>query len=142
MNNRNSRDLRTTSSAKGFVLLEALIAILVFSIGILALTGFHAFSIKQSGDAKQRVNASFIANEIESALFSMASTSVADCAGTYTTESTSKCSIDWSKRLNALPNGKVVVAIANTDQLTVTVTWQQPGEEEHRYVHQAELLRN
>lgn len=46
------------------MLLEALIAILVFSLGILALIGLQAQSIRNSSEAKYRADASFLANQI------------------------------------------------------------------------------
>jgi type IV pilus assembly protein PilV len=48
----------------GAMLLEALIAILIFSLGILAIVGLQAASIKSAGDAKYRSDASLLANQL------------------------------------------------------------------------------
>lgn len=48
----------------GSVLLEALIAILIFSMGILAIVGLQAASIKMSTDAKYRSDASMLSNQL------------------------------------------------------------------------------
>jgi type IV pilus assembly protein PilV len=48
----------------GSVLLEALIAILLFSMGMLALAGVQAAAIKNASEAKYRAEASFLANQI------------------------------------------------------------------------------
>lgn len=48
----------------GVMLLEALVAILIFSIGILAIVGLQANAIKLSNDAKYRSDASFMANQL------------------------------------------------------------------------------
>ena len=48
----------------GATLLEAIIGILIFSLGILALVGMQALAIKQVNDAKYRADASFYANQI------------------------------------------------------------------------------
>ena len=48
----------------GVVLLEALIAILIFSLGILAIIGLQAQSIRNSAEAKFRADASYLANQI------------------------------------------------------------------------------
>ena len=48
----------------GMILIEALLAILIFSLGILALVGLQATSVKQSADAKYRTEAALLANEI------------------------------------------------------------------------------
>lgn len=49
---------------RGFTLLEALIAILIFSFGILALIGLQAAAINDVRDAKYRADAAFLANQI------------------------------------------------------------------------------
>lgn len=46
------------------MLLEALIAILIFSIGILAIVALQAVSIKLAGDAKYRSDAALLAEEM------------------------------------------------------------------------------
>ena len=48
----------------GVMLLEALIGILIFSIGILAIVGLQAASIKNQADGKYRADASYFANQI------------------------------------------------------------------------------
>ena len=48
----------------GMVLIESLLAVLIFSLGILALVGLQATSVKQSADAKYRSEAALLANEI------------------------------------------------------------------------------
>jgi type IV pilus assembly protein PilV len=48
----------------GVVLLEALIGILFFSLGILGLIGLQAMSIRHTADAKIRADATYLANQI------------------------------------------------------------------------------
>jgi type IV pilus assembly protein PilV len=48
----------------GAMLLEALISILIFSIGILAIVGLQTISVKQAGDAKYRSDASQLASSL------------------------------------------------------------------------------
>lgn len=48
----------------GMILLESLVAILIFSIGILALVGLQATAIKQSTDARYRSEAAALANDL------------------------------------------------------------------------------
>lgn len=48
----------------GVMLLEALIAILIFSMGILAIVGMQAAAIRNTSDAKYRADASYLANRI------------------------------------------------------------------------------
>ncbi|MBI5438475.1 MAG: hypothetical protein HY936_05950 [Nitrosomonadales bacterium] len=51
------------SAQQGLVLLEAMIAILIFSMGILAIVGLQAAMIKNTADSKSRVEASYIAKQ-------------------------------------------------------------------------------
>ena len=54
---------------QGSMLLEALIAIVIFSIGILAIVGLQANSIRISSDAKFRADASLLANQYLSSMW-------------------------------------------------------------------------
>lgn len=55
---------RTKTQQTGSVILEALIAILIFSIGILALVGMQATAISNVADAKYRSTSAYLANQI------------------------------------------------------------------------------
>lgn len=57
---------RTTLEIKqaGSMLIEAMVGILIFSMGILAIVGLQAASIKMSSDAKYRADASLLANQL------------------------------------------------------------------------------
>lgn len=54
----------TTKLQTGSVLLEALISILIFSIGILALIGMQATAINGVADSKYRSTASFLTDQM------------------------------------------------------------------------------
>jgi len=51
-------------SERGVMLIEALVAILIFSIGILAVVGMQAVAIKDVTSAKYRSEAAFLAQEL------------------------------------------------------------------------------
>lgn len=48
----------------GFLLLEVLVSILIFAIGVLALVGLQATAIRESSAAKYRADASLLANDL------------------------------------------------------------------------------
>ena len=58
------KELRGLRHQAGSMLLEAFIAILIFSMGILAIVGMQASAVKSSADAKYRSEASLLANEL------------------------------------------------------------------------------
>lgn len=56
--------MKPAQAQQGVMLIEALIGILIFSIGILALIGMQATAIKNTTDARYRSEAAFLANQI------------------------------------------------------------------------------
>jgi type IV pilus assembly protein PilV len=110
------------SAQRGVVLLEAMIAILLFSMGVLAIVGLQATMIKNTADSKYRADAGYIAQQRLGVLWSDPAN-----AATYVETNT-----DIS---NLLPGGLRSVTQPNPGQFTVTITWQQPGagETQHNF---------
>lgn len=110
---------------QGMMLLEALIGILLFSIGILASIAMLSKTIGQVSDAKYRIDASFLANEIISRIW----VDRANLANYAYPGGTAPALATWVADVNsALPgtaaNAPTVVVDAATGQVTVTVRWQ------------------
>ncbi|MEO8333291.1 MAG: type IV pilus modification protein PilV [Gallionella sp.] len=119
---RNGRSVQ-----QGVVLLEALVAILIFSMGVLALVGLQAAMIKNTSDAKYRAEASFIAQQWIGIMWSNPDSAVA-----YLIPDNSDPRYDISARL---PSGTRTVTQPDPalNQYVVTVTWQQPGQPQHNF---------
>jgi type IV pilus assembly protein PilV len=110
---------------EGFLLIEVLVAILIFSIGILAVVGLQAVMIKGATEARFRTIASFIAEERVAQIWADPNNAVA-----YLENAT-----DVSARL---PNGTRTVTQPVIDRFVVTVRWQMPGvSEPHQFVNVA-----
>ena len=118
---------------QGVMLLEALIGVLIFSIGILAMIGMQAIAMRSTIDAKYRSEASFLANEIigdmwvnraNLALYATDAGSPASCP------SSPPCT--WLGRVESiLPQASGANAASieiSGQQATITVRWQRPGE--------------
>lgn len=122
--------MRAQRFQSGVMLIEALLGILIFSIGILALLGMQSVAIRATIDAKYRSEAGFLANEIIGVMWgdasNLANYATASCAATP------RCD-DWLDRVKArLPNAAtnlptIVIGGVNNRQVTVTVFWQPPG---------------
>jgi type IV pilus assembly protein PilV len=127
----------------GLAILEALIAVLLFSLGLLGMAGFQAASIKAQDEAKKRADAAFVANQIVGDMWSIPKEQLSTCAGTFTKGTTGCGNAPWGDRIDqTLPGGQAEVVV-NATQVTVTLTWTTPGvTEEHRYVHLANVSRN
>lgn len=117
------------------MLLEALIGILIFSIGILALIGMQATAMRTTMDAKYRSEASFLANEIIGRMW-VDRSNLADYATPAACPAAPSCA--WIDRVETLlPNAtganapEIVVTTDPallTNEITVTVRWQPPGD--------------
>ncbi len=131
----------------GVVLIEALLGILIFSIGILALIGMQSVAVKNTTDARYRTEAAYLGNGILGQIrLDMANVNqYADSnVATYAPRST------WRSQVEALLPGvniastqrvpSIVLAAGPTyagdtdapSQVTVTLTWMQPGETQER----------
>ena len=159
----NARTFPSNRQA-GYMLLEVLVSLLIFSVGVLGLAALQAASIKNNGAAKYRIDASNLVGELIGIMWSDDRTPApvqggesalqtkfqggqgADGAG-YT---------DWRNRVQALLPGVdtnpplVAVTPVNVSnpydaakgksRVSVTVRWQVPGETEvHSYVAVAEI---
>lgn len=150
---------RTGSSSQqqyGAALLEALIAILIFSMGVIALMGLQAVSIKNSLDAKYRADAAYLANQIIAQMwvdrgnldsYAHYPNPGAVCAPAGAPSALANVT-DWLTQVSAnLPGAgstrqqiTVITPFPNTRQVTVTVCWQAPQEVvSHNFVATAEI---
>lgn len=127
-------------SQTGSMLLEALIAILIFSIGILALVAMQATAIKNSIDAKYRADASYFANQL---IAQMWVDDPATLKTNYDSPSGAKYKAWLDEIKNAqsqLPSVTATVTVDPNNVATVTVFWQQPGTADiHNFVAYAQI---
>lgn len=106
---------------QGAILLEALVAILIFSFGLLALAGLQTAMIKNTDDAKYRAEATFIAQQKLGEIWTDAR-NLGNLAGYVVDEAVTQ-----------LPNGNRTVTVSPERVVTVTVNWQLPGADPHTY---------
>lgn len=139
------------------MLLEALISILIFSMGILAIVGMQASSIKSAGDAKYRMDASLLANQLIGQMWvsdrtpaTLQANFAAGGAG-YTAwlgaAGTPGTVLDSLPGVTANPPTVVIVNVpginpptTTSSQVTITVFWQAPSDTApHNYVAMAQI---
>lgn len=135
---------------RGSILLEALIAFLIFSMGILGVIGLQATTINNTLDARYRADAAFLANQIIAQMWvdPDTTTSPPTVKNTYAcapcTSSNSNTNIQaWVNQIQSgfLPGGSSGTAnqpsiAINGTQVTVTLYWQSPQNQSvvHSYV--------
>ena len=144
----------TCGRQRGAVMLEALIAILIFSFGILGIVALQAQSIRHVNDAQYRGEAIFLANALIAQMWSSDTSTLAadyDSGGSGTGYTTFR---DLVQRVpEGLPGAAIsgnapVVTVtpgpsAGSSNVVVTVFWQLPGETgRHNYQATAVIGRN
>jgi type IV pilus assembly protein PilV len=123
-NKMNRYPTSLASNQKGAVLLESLIAILIFSFGVLALAGLQAAMIKNTDDAKYRAEAAFIAQNKITEIW-IDGTALA-------------AHVVTDDPVALLPGGLMTV-VAPGSEIKITVNWTPPGGIQHTYITNARV---
>jgi type IV pilus assembly protein PilV len=126
----NPLDRRKTA-ARGVMLIEALVALLVFAFGVLGLVGLQASMTKAQSTAKFRADAAFLAQQLVGTMWAdaplnLSNYATANCAG-YP-----RCS-EWSSKVaDVLPAGTAAIQLL-PEGWEVKISWTQPNEGTHTY---------
>jgi type IV pilus assembly protein PilV len=123
---------------RGVLLLEGLVAILIFSIAVLALVGLQARMKSAQSESKYRADASYLANELFGLMWGDLS-HITNYNG-LSCQSHDRCK-DWLDKVTAtLPNGTgAIVVNATTQVVTVTVSWRLGSGDTRRFSTQTRL---
>lgn len=126
--------------ARGFALIEALIALLIFSLAVLGLVGLQAAMTRASTGAKYRAEATYLATDLIGRMWSNRAMlkDFSDC------QASSACKAWLSRVEKTLPAGTATVSVVDridtalddatrvppysVSEVTVRVRWQPPGE--------------
>lgn len=105
----------------GVMMIELLISVLIFSVGLLGLVALQARAHQFSMSAEDTNRASLLANEMTATMWSSKAASVPDA--TYAT---------WQARVasaagDGLPNGVGTVTSTATNAATITISWRPPS---------------
>ena len=122
-----------TPTTQGFMLLEALIALLIFALAVLGLVGLQASMTRASSGAKYRADAAYLASDLVGTMWTdsrnLALYDGGSCAGHPPCQR-------WMDRVRErLPAGVGLAEVSSTakGQVTVRVTWQAPSEEMRQF---------
>lgn len=141
-------DLR--ANHRGFVLLDALISVLIFSFGILGIVALQANATKLGGDAKYRTDAALLADRVMADMWGADPTTLVN----YKTGGSAY--LTWRNNLvdcvkakvttNCMPGitddvNQPTIEIGDNNLVTVTVKWQAPQETSaHQYVSVSQII--
>ncbi|WP_029147765.1 hypothetical protein [Methylophilus sp. 5] len=106
---------------QGSVLIEAMVALVIFSMGVLALVGLQSAMIKNSSDNRYRAEAQLIAQTHIANMMAFGGD-----AANYITQ------VNKEKIKSQLPNGTLTFSALTNTMVTVTVGWQVPGGTRHQ----------
>lgn len=148
------------NAQSGVVLLEALIAVLIFSFGVLGIVGLQATMLTGVADAKYRTEASFFANRLLGEM-ATADRDTAAAMAVFASPGGARYSAWYNDIQNTNVTGGLlglpgVTATANAPtvtintinnplgrpvrhDVTINVFWQAPGQPMHRHVVTASI---
>lgn len=117
---------------RGSVLLESLISVLIFSIGLIGLVGLASQALNQSGQSRARNDASNLASELVADMWISGSAPTA-----FDTTA-------WQARVAVtLPSGTATVTPTGT-QVSIVIAWPDPKNQgvQHTYSTTAQIAKN
>lgn len=122
------RQLNSVKTQSGVLLIEVMIAILIFSFGLLGLAGLQANATQNSTNAEERIRASLLANDMVSMLWVKQSVNNTNTTAAISTAAAADITA-WQTQVAAsgLPNAAGTVAFAG-NLATVTITWKSPSK--------------
>jgi type IV pilus assembly protein PilV len=114
------------------MLLEALVGIVIFAVGILGLVALQAAMTKAQSGAKFRAEAAYLASEVRGTMW-------ADIPNLANYDTSANCATlprcqAWADKVSALLPGGVGTIDVTSGLVTITITWTPPNEETHTYV--------
>lgn len=117
-----AKPARGRTKAHGFMLIEVMISVLIFSLGVLGLVGLQASMMQAQTTAKDRADASYLINELTGLMWSdvknLDKYSSGNCAN-YT-----PCANWQTKVQQALPGVAFTQTVdTTTGDVLVTLTW-------------------
>lgn len=122
-------------STRGVSLVEVLVAILLFSVGLLGLVGLQARATQYAINAEDSNRAALLANELAASMWMARTTNLPEA----TLEA-------WNERVAAVADGGLPSGVGSVTLsggvATVTVAWRPPGApatRQHRYQTQVVL---
>lgn len=120
------------------MLIEALVAILIFSLGILGVVGLQAAAVQESSDARYRSVAAQLAEQLAGEMWT-GNRTIATMQSSYNTCSTSACTgyDAWFQRVAAALPGvnrtgtasEPLVTVDNAGVVAIVVRWRAPTDD-------------
>jgi type IV pilus assembly protein PilV len=109
---------------RGFSLIEVLVAIVIFSIGMLGVVGLQARAVQLSVDSEDRNRAAQLADDIVATMWTQGTTSLPSATVTAWEDKV----VGTGTTAGVLPGAAASVSAPDSDGVvTVTITWRPPS---------------
>lgn len=142
---------RAPHPQRGFMLLEVLVAMLIFAVGVLGIVGLQASMTKAQTGSKFRADAAFLAQRLIGGMWSDRSGLNNYATGGACTSHT-RCNEWLAEVASQLPGGTATILVNSlgTDtagvviaaEVTITIQWTPPNEEQRRYTTVSAVAAN
>lgn len=146
---------RTSASQQGFTIIEALMAMLIFAVGLLGIAGLYGTAVRQVTGSEFRTTAAMLANDLIGRMW-MSDRSYAALQASYDSTVAGAGYTSWQAAVAksglpgvadlppivtfALPVAGGGTTPVSSSLVTVTVRWKGPGDEtSHSYVALAQM---
>lgn len=145
------RKLSTTRQSGSFII-EAMISLILFAVGLLGLLALSAQGLNQVGQSKARNDASYLVGELLSEMWVSSNVNLTNWSTRLTTAipgatgtvylSTCNCSATVTNVCSSPASG--TIAVANPQPVTVCVSWADHKDtaNPHRYQASSMITRN
>lgn len=118
--------------------MESMVAVLIFSVGIVGNLGLMAQMTRAQGAAQWKSQASMLSSEIVAVMWA---DSEANLIG-YTSSCSSQRCVEWKQKVaGSLPGGMGTVESLGSGIVKVGIEWTVPGEGSHSYAVQTTIAR-
>ena len=136
---RSGRPPAARLYSNGVILIEVMIALLIFMFGVLGLVGLQASLTRATTDSKVRADAAYLASEMVGRLWSALTNVASYDSGTCATTPLCK---EWQDKVAAtLPKGAGSVTIGSSGDAAITVTWAGPDGQTHTYTTHSTFVK-
>lgn len=121
-------------SNAGFLLLEVLVALLIFAFGVLGVVGLQASMTKAQTSAKFRGEAAYLAQELIGSMWADIPNldKYVQAGGKCTAYD--QCNAVQQKISALLPSGSLLIEQPSPGLFTITIGWTPPSETTHIYI--------
>jgi len=118
------------------MLIEVLVSVLLFSVGVLALVGLQVNMTKTQTTTKTRTDASYLASEVVGLVWAGGLVKV-NIHRTHACPGYARCSVWSAKVAKALPGGQAAITVVNDSgggrDVTILISWTLPDGGTHQY---------